>query len=499
MRYRYVYFTAAIVFIALYVVFIEEYETINQTQAGGGVLLIILGVLPAIISLVNQREANLIPLMPLHGFFYVVTFGLPIFDSQLFKRRSGSDVLTETLLLSIFGLVCLYLGYYAFRGLYPRRKAIQFLKKINTKGKLRTAWIIYGLYLLFQMIPALASLSSVSHLSDPFGYISLGMLFLLALDNALPKRHLFLLKIVIPGTIIGKLLTGSLAPAFFLLIFFGIIYWHKKRVIPWHYILITILMVIALNPVKHVYRKTAWAGDIFSTLSYSEKASLFYEAVNNYYEGGILYSLSDDTSTAERTGHISILAHVIKMTPEQVPYWGGDSYKTLWTSFIPRILWPGKPEATIGQDFGHRYILLHSTDDTTSFNLPWLVEFYANFGMLGVLGGMFAVGMLFRFLVQMLKCTTEPQFRICSRVNYYIQFVLRRIKLCYDDGRSVAEISCLSNNSTVADITLCPEIYVSSGQQCYSNRQATSHELATMTMYLKCLRCIWGENANSKV
>jgi hypothetical protein len=40
---------------------------------------------------------------------------------------------------------------------------------------------------------------------------------------------------------------------------------------------------------------------------------------------------------------------------------------------------------------------------STSHNLPWLPEFYANFGVFGVVLGMFAVGVLFRFLVQKLS------------------------------------------------------------------------------------------------
>jgi hypothetical protein len=89
---------------------------------------------------------------------------------------------------------------------------------------------------------------------------------------------------------------------------------------------------------------------------------------------------------------------VVKDTPARVPYWNGQTYTPLFTSFIPRILWPEKPEIRTGNDFGRRYKYLGPFDYTTSFNLPWIVEMYANFGEFGILIGMSLVGILLAFL-----------------------------------------------------------------------------------------------------
>ncbi len=130
--------------------------------------------------------------------------------------------------------------------------------------------------------------------------------------------------------------------------------------------------------------------------------------MQEHYAGtSVLDKVSADTGVVNRLAHIATFRYVIAATPEIVPYWSGDSYRTLWTSFIPRALWPGKPQATIGQDFGHRYGLLETYDMGTSRNLPWLIEFYANFGTLGVLAGMFFVGVFFRILLQKLRVPTS--------------------------------------------------------------------------------------------
>ncbi len=52
----------------------------------------------------------------------------------------------------------------------------------------------------------------------------------------------------------------------------------------------------------------------------------------------------------------------------------------------------------MGQEFGHRYEILSTDDFGTSINLPLLVEFYANFGLSGVVLGMFLLGLLYRFM-----------------------------------------------------------------------------------------------------
>ena len=91
-------------------------------------------------------------------------------------------------------------------------------------------------------------------------------------------------------------------------------------------------------------------------------------------------------------------ANVARRTPSEVPYWGGETYSTLATSMIPRFLWPGKPVKVLGQTFGHRYSYIHASNKSTAINLPIMVEFFVNFGSIGVLIGMAIVGFIYRLL-----------------------------------------------------------------------------------------------------
>jgi hypothetical protein len=64
--------------------------------------------------------------------------------------------------------------------------------------------------------------------------------------------------------------------------------------------------------------------------------------------------------------------------------------------FVPRFIYPDKPQEVSGQSFGHRYGLLDPSNFETSYNLPQLLECYINFGVPGIIIGMFIFGMIYR-------------------------------------------------------------------------------------------------------
>jgi hypothetical protein len=160
------------------------------------------------------------------------------------------------------------------------------------------------------------------------------------------------------------------------------------------------LIALILNPVKSKFREHTWYAQDQSTTYYDRAIILGMIVKDHYTDSSVINKIKSDKGVLNRLSHIATLALVVDLTPDSVPYWSGYTYRTLLTSFIPRIIWPGKPQGSIGQDFGHRYGLLQPHDMVTSMNLPWIVEFYANFGLLGVMLGMLFVGVFFRILME---------------------------------------------------------------------------------------------------
>ena len=418
-RFRYVLICTCLIYLVFHGIYIRKYDAISNLQATYATIIVALGLLPAVITFLSKREGGLIPLMPLHGFFYALTFGLPVFiiDVQSlqplpgFGERigwigSGEDKLSQVLVTIIFGQIFLYTGYYIFRGFLGE------LKPINTRDiplvrQTKFAWLLFFCYVLFQFFPKLRTLPSVDQLMMPLCYMSIGILTLLALNGKLSYLNLIFFIFAVMFVLSNLLLSGSLAPIVLFLVFLGILYWNKKRSLPWVFIIPCILIAITLNPVKSKFRSHIWYKQDGS-LTYYDKAILLGRVVQEHYaDSSVLEKANTDKAIVHRLAHISTFVYVATVTPDSVPYWSGDSYRTLWTSFIPRIFWPGKPQSTIGQDFGHRYGLLQSYDMGTSMNLPWIIEFYANFGLWGVLTGMFFTGVFFRILLQKLKVSVD--------------------------------------------------------------------------------------------
>ena len=93
-----------------------------------------------------------------------------------------------------------------------------------------------------------------------------------------------------------------------------------------------------------------------------------------------------------RISTIRLLDRAMADTPIRVPYFNGETLRPLLYTPIPRFLWPEKPLENIGNRIGHAYRVLNPGDSTTSINLPWIVEFYINFGTRGVIAGLALAG-----------------------------------------------------------------------------------------------------------
>jgi len=202
--------------------------------------------------------------------------------------------------------------------------------------------------------------------------------------------------------LLSRWVTGALYQFFLVFIFLMLIYWQARRRIPWAPIVALAALFAVLNPVKHSYR--TWMDRKEGDSGVLERAETFLSLTLDYYgsarESGLPGELA--ASSLGRVGHLSLFAYVVQLTPEVVPYWRGQTYKFFAASVVPRFLWPDKPVADYGNEFGHRYGLLYPGNDTTSINLPWVTEFYANFGVAGVALGMTLVGAGFRLLTQKL-------------------------------------------------------------------------------------------------
>ena len=156
---------------------------------------------------------------------------------------------------------------------------------------------------------------------------------------------------------------------------------------------------VAIRGVMGEWRTAVWVVDEGKTppLKRSEMMiDLLEKQVSDYGAAG---AVSQGWQViARRSANTDMLVDVGRRTPGLIPYWGGVTYNSLVGAFVPRFIWPEKPQKTLGQDFGHRYGYIGDRDTDTSINLPILIEFYINYGTLGVVLGMGCVGAVLRII-----------------------------------------------------------------------------------------------------
>ncbi|MFD1646082.1 hypothetical protein [Haloarchaeobius litoreus] len=84
------------------------------------------------------------------------------------------------------------------------------------------------------------------------------------------------------------------------------------------------------------------------------------------------------------------LTMVIHRVPEEVPYQHGETILLTFYSFIPRVLWEGKPLITMSPRTAYYFAGRTWENGGAQMILP--AEFYWNFGALGVIVGMLILG-----------------------------------------------------------------------------------------------------------
>jgi hypothetical protein len=232
-----------------------------------------------------------------------------------------------------------------------------------------------------------------------FGWLGTAIIWLNFLrDGKLLKRSNFIfLFVVLPYEFLWRSTTGSYGQVMALVMMLGIVYVNYRKSIPFGLIFTSVFLAFLIQPIKGQYRDIAWsaAGDRMTMV---EKAQLFWKIGTETYGHVNPIKSKENPDALERLSQLGVLAPVINMSPTLVPLRYGTTYLPLLTKWIPRLIWPGKPVDILGNNFGHWYSFIGSDDFSTSVNVPWLVEFYVNFGWGGIFWGMFFLGIFMYYL-----------------------------------------------------------------------------------------------------
>jgi hypothetical protein len=366
-----------------------------------GILIIWVSLIP----LIRPSNDDAIPFFPAIGIFYAVFFGLPVFlipfawadaDSiTLYNRAAVGIIDSDGLAIALGGISSMVLAYYSTAFVWRRVPSLRFAASVENSASVKI--LLWGLalaHLAYLYLPTIQSLPSIGQLLGPAGYVAIAGFYLLWQRKRISAMEKIVLASMAVLEIYARLRALMLTEIILLAIFVIFLLWRERRFRLIGWLAAAGVMVFPLiYSSTTAFRQTADPGAARLATVLPGVAKVIRQggpenAINTWL-GGRLEPI------IKRTGAIWTFLYVDRLSPDPVPYWHGETYLPLVTSWIPRALYPDKPQERAGADFGFRYRIIPATDiSNTSVNLPWMVELLANFGRGGVIGGMFAIGLL---------------------------------------------------------------------------------------------------------
>jgi len=175
---------------------------------------------------------------------------------------------------------------------------------------------------------------------------------------------------------------------------------YERGRIPWRLVAVLGVVFIVVFPINALYRPLVVSGsvDTHSVADTSANvARLFHETWLTRPLGENVQVFLDVVMSrqSQLIQSISLAAHV---TPETIPFrYGRDYFMLPVYILIPRIIWPEKPILSGSVQFSIDYGgAPANTINSTAVTL--FGDLYLNFGLPGILGGMFLLGVLYRWI-----------------------------------------------------------------------------------------------------
>jgi hypothetical protein len=346
-----------------------------------------------------------IPFMPMIGIIYGLYYALGAAlgaSNEHYKifLNPGRDY-DDAIFVALYGWLAMGLGYLGARMIVSQKATstpIEVAEVVRRRygALLMIAGLLLESYRLVRQIPI--EIAGILKFVSTLGWFGSGLLVTMATQRRLNFGYRLLTYAGVAAFLLMAVGTGSVANAAFYGAVVFVSAWIGLGRLKFSWIVgaaLGITLIISLRGVSEQYRKVVWiAGDGGGVVS---RTKLFFKLLHARVQSdGVDGAVSKGFETsAARSANLDLLADVIIRTPREIPYWGGQTYLSLVGSFVPRVLWPDKPTKELGQAFGHRYGYIGNSDTNTALNLPILVEFYANFGIAGVIGGMFLVGLIY--------------------------------------------------------------------------------------------------------
>jgi hypothetical protein len=348
-------------------------------------------------------ERGTVPFALSVALVYFVAYGLPAFGPETVVGSEPvlARELVSALEMAACGAAAFVIGYFTIgRRLIPGLRGLGLSVDVGRMVPQFAigAVVFTALRLVSFALPVPEVVGQIVGSVTGLGLLCANGLVLCWLRGHLAFRLRLLTVAIYALHVFVELGGGAIARPLLTLCMAFFVYVRERKVLPIKAMALTAAVAVPFMATKYEFRNEVWGSDA----GLFERSTRFLELTRDMFLQGSMSYEDATTTTRTRANHLGTLARVITLTPDVVPYWGGETYSAFLWSFVPRVLYPDKPRKVLGQEFGHRYDLLNPGDQVTSYNFEQLVEMYANFGPWGVLIGMLLLSTMYRILVRVL-------------------------------------------------------------------------------------------------
>lgn len=398
----------------------------DSTQFVLATLILIVCAYPLWRYLIGADEG--LPFMPILCSVYAVYFAMPVFapfDVYLRFRDVSVASNVQTLQLTLGGIVSMLTVYYglpqrAWNSWMPQVPPVRWNERRATKATLFLGGVGIASWIITRLTTIPTALGTLFTFLDQLSLLAVVILFSLQLKRRLSSNYRIFLWAILSVRLMLDISDGLLYGLFRDFFMLLMVYLFIKRRVPWAVSCLVVGVSLVLLVSKSEFRKATWyskndiASDPLSKVVEYGRIIFDNPAFSN------IDSLQKNMApTVNRFDNRALFVYVVDSTPRTVPFWEGQTLTQLLWRFIPRFVWPDKPSEQYGQDFGHRYNIIDESDSGTSWNMPQIVELYANFGSIGVILGMGVFGAFYNLLKYILEEGKTSEWTQLSAILTY--------------------------------------------------------------------------------
>lgn len=349
-------------------------------------------------------------------------------DRSLMLAYSYRTSLSEITIL--LGIILFQIGYFLLKSFN-----IENNRALNRHSKDWKPGVIFTIAFIFSMAGLAANcLVWLFHITEDqvsvvtilvanfsyFGMISTAMLVYLINIGYSRNKTIFLFVVIL--TIQGLIAFTAGSKEFFmqpiLLLFLG--YYLFNRKVNKKALLFTLFLVsifILIYPYMYQSRNVSEHKRLTGMdrlESYSDSSEIVSKQ-QLFLQGLVL--------TTNRVNAKGSIDTVIYATKRGTPLQYGRTIKLFFYSFIPKILWSGRPDLSIGKEVNEAFNV--SSTKETYIALTYLGEMYWNFGLAGVLLGMLLYGVILSYINSKCSLNTYPyllNFVVLLITTYHLVF-----------------------------------------------------------------------------